>query len=201
MAIMRSLRSRGIRSGWRIVVRVVVSVLGVGGIALVAWLRPFSAKQPAFDAMQSDSAVTVTETATRVVLVPAHSPNATAVFFEPGAKVEARAYAAVLRPLAAAGFTVAIAKQPLAIAFLSLAGFDAARTDFPGVQRWVLGGHSLGGIVATIQADDGDGDTAAPAVGLVLYASYPAGDVSSSLTARRGISEVALDFVRGLDET
>ncbi|MCC6270117.1 MAG: alpha/beta hydrolase, partial [Microbacteriaceae bacterium] len=184
VAIVRSLRARPIRSGWRIVLRIIVSVLAIAGIALVAWLRPFSAEEPALAAMQPDSTVTVIESPTRIVLEPAGTPNTTAVFFEAGAKVEARAYAAVLRPLAEAGFTVVIAKQPLAIAFLSLPDFDGVRSDFPGVDRWVLGGHSLGGVVATIQADDGDSSTGAPVVGLFLYASYPASDVSSSLAAR-----------------
>jgi len=51
------------------------------------------------------------------------------------------------------------------------------------VQRWVVGGHSLGGTVAAIQADAADADRSAPAVGLLLYASYPARDVRGSLTA------------------
>ncbi len=88
----------------------------------------------------------------------------------------------MLRPLAQAGHPVVIAKQPLGIAFLALSAFDAARTDQPQVARWVVGGHSLGGTVAVIQADDADTDPTAPAVGLLLYASYPAGDVRASLT-------------------
>ena len=70
-----------------------------------------------------------------------------------------------------------IAKQPLGIAFLALPAFGAARSGHPEVTRWVVGGHSLGGTVAVIQADDSDADPTAPAVGLLLYASYPAGDV------------------------
>lgn len=184
LAIVRSLRARKARSGWRLVLRTVVVVLAVAGIALVAWLRPFSAEEPALAAMQSSSSVTVNETATRIVMTPAATPSTTAVFFEPGAKVEARAYAAILRPLAEAGFTVVIAKQPLAIAFLSISDFESARTDFPAVTRWVIGGHSLGGVVASIQADAGDSNKAHPVVGLVLYASFPASDESTSLTAR-----------------
>jgi hypothetical protein len=192
IVIVRSLRARPIRPGWRFALRIIQSVLAVGGIALVAWLRPFSAEEPALAAMNSDSAVTVVETPTRIVLEPTGTTNSTAVFFEPGAKVEARAYAAILRPLAEDGFTVVIAKQPLAIAFLSIGDFDAARADFPAVTRWVIGGHSLGGVVASVQADAGDGNSAtagnkgtvAPVVGLFLYAAYPASDESSSLAAK-----------------
>nr|WP_246246363.1 alpha/beta hydrolase [Isoptericola sediminis] len=133
--------------------------------------------------MKSDDAVTVTTSATRVVLTPTGEPDGTAVFFQPGAKVEARAYAAVLRPLAEAGHTVVIAQQPLGIGFLATGAFDDARDAHPEAERWVLGGHSLGGVVASTQADAADEDEVAPAAGLLLYASYPAGDVSTSLTA------------------
>ena len=183
VVVARSLRPRATRRGWRLVLRVALIALAIGWIALLAWLRPFSAQEPALTAMQSDAAVTVTETATRIVFSPSGTASTTAVFFEPGAKVEARAYAATLRPLAEAGLTVVIAKQPLAIAFLSLGEFDAVRDDYPDITKWAVGGHSLGGIVAAIQADEADGDAAAPVVGLFFYASYPATDISSTLTA------------------
>ncbi len=151
----------------------------------MVWLRPFAAVQPALAAMRSDADVTVTESATRIVLAPSGSAATSdvGVFFQPGARVDARAYAAVLRPLAQAGHPVVIAKQPLGIAFLALDAFDGARADQPEPTRWVLGGHSLGGTVAALQADDADSDATAPAVGLLLHASYPAGDVRGSLTA------------------
>ncbi len=180
---LRTLRARRRRSGWRRIARVVLVVVSIGWIALLAWLRPFSAVEPALDAMRSDARVTVAEGPTQIVLAPTGAASDTAVFFQPGAKVEARAYAAVLRPLAESGYTVIIPKQPLGIAFLSITSFDDARATFPGITRWVLGGHSLGGTVAAIQADSGDRDPVAPVVGLLLYASYPATDISTALTA------------------
>ena len=168
---------------WHLLGRVVLVMLSVAWVGAMVWLRPFAAVQPALAAMRSDADVTVTETATRIVLTPTGAAaSELGVFFQPGARVDARAYAAVLRPLAQAGHPVVIAKQPLGIAFLALSAFDAARTDQPQVARWVVGGHSLGGTVAVIQADGADTDRTAPAVGLLLYASYPAGDVRASLT-------------------
>ena len=179
----RNRRPRPRRTGWRRAARVVLVVLGIGWIAAVAWLRPFSAVEPALAAMRSDAAVEVEESATRIVMTPAGQAGTTGVFFQPGALVDPRAYAAVLRPLAENGHTVVIAKAPLGIAFLSLPAFDSARSDHPEVSQWVLGGHSLGGVVAAIEADSADEDETAPAVGLLFYASYPASDISDSLTA------------------
>ncbi|WP_418275403.1 alpha/beta hydrolase [Isoptericola jiangsuensis] len=179
-----STRPRAARSRRRRVAGVALVVVATGWVAAMAWLRPFTAVEPALTAMTSDADVTVTESATRIVLEPVGDAGGTAVFFQPGAKVEARAYAAVLRPLAEAGHTVVVAKQPVGIAFLATGAFDAARDAYPGPERWVVGGHSLGGVVASSEADDADSEVVAPVVGLLLYASYPAGDVSTTLTAQ-----------------
>ncbi len=179
----RSRRARPRRSGLRRVGGVVLVVLGIGWVAAMAWLKPFTAVEPALSAMRSDAAVTVSESPTQIVLTPTGSPGGTGLFFQPGALVDARAYAAVLRPVAEAGHVVVITKQPLGIAFLALPAFDGARSAHPEVARWVVGGHSLGGTVAALEADGADSDATAPAAGLLLYASYPASDISTSLTA------------------
>lgn len=179
----RTFRVHTVRPRWRRVLRVILIVIAIGWIALMAWLRPFSALEPAVAAMGSDQSVTVSESPTQIVLTPTGAVSATGVFFQPGAKVDARAYAAVLRPLAESGYTVVIPKQPLGIAFLAISAFDAAKTDFRGISAWVVGGHSLGGTVAALEADAGDGDPDSPVMGLLLYASYPASDISATLTA------------------
>jgi hypothetical protein len=176
---LRGRRTR--RGGWRTAGVIVVLVLGVGWLGLMGWLRPYTAVEPALAAMVSDDRVTVTETPTQIVLEPASGGGGTGVFFQPGALVDPRAYAAHLRPLAEAGHTVVIPKQPLGIAFLATGAFDDARARFPEIDGWVLGGHSLGGTVAAMQADAADSDAKSPAVGLLFYASYPANDISGSL--------------------
>jgi len=163
--------------------RVALVLLSVVAIGVVAWLKPFVAVEPALAAMQSDAKVSVAEYPTQIVLTPTSTPSTTAVFFQPGARVDARAYAAILRPLAEAGHIVVIPKQPIGIAFLATTAFESAQSAYPAVTRWVVGGHSLGGTVAAIDADDHDGDATAPVVGLLLYASYPATDMSGTLTA------------------
>ena len=170
--------------GWRRVVRVLLVVASIGWIAVLAWLKPFVAVEPALAAMNSDAAVTVVEYPTQIVMMPTGRVDATGVFFQPGARVDARAYAAVLRPLAAAGHVVVITKQPLGIGFLATTAFGGVQTAYPAVSRWIVGGHSLGGTVACIDANSHDGDATDPVVGLLLYASYPATDMSSTLTAK-----------------
>ncbi|WNM23335.1 alpha/beta hydrolase [Demequina capsici] len=160
--------------GWRRILRIIGAVVGLGWIALIAWLCPFSAMEPALTAMESDDAVTVTETPTLITFAPSSGASDVALAFEPGARVDPRAYAAVLRPLAEAGHTVVIIKQPLGIGFLALGSFDAAKEQDP-TATWAIGGHSLGGTVAAMEAEN----AADTPVGLLFYASYPAGDMSA----------------------
>ncbi|HAY44495.1 MAG TPA: alpha/beta hydrolase, partial [Micrococcaceae bacterium] len=146
--------------------------------ALVWWLAPFTAVGPALAAMHSDTTVNVTERANQIVLAPSGATSEVGVFFQPGARVDARAYAAVLRPLAENGHTVVIAKQPLGIAFLASGAFETARTDNPVVDRWVLGGHSLGGVLSSSTAQELSTNADQDLAGLLLFASYPATDLS-----------------------
>jgi hypothetical protein len=173
------------RSAVRLVGRIAVTVLAIAWIALIAWLKPHTAVEPALAAMESNSALTVVESATDIVLEPSAGGSAPGVFFQPGALVDARAYAAVLRPLAEAGHTVVIAKQPLGIGFLGLGAFDGARTQHPEVTSWVVGGHSLGGTVAAVEAT---ADGATDVSGLLLFASYPATDISDANLSVASIS-------------
>ncbi|WP_431279143.1 alpha/beta hydrolase [Leifsonia poae] len=176
-----TLTPRRRRGGWRRVGRVALIVGASGWLALTAWLRPYTAVEPALAAMHSDSAVTVTETPTEIVMHPRKAADGTGLLFQPGALVDPRAYAAVLRPVSEAGHTVVIAKQPLGIAFLATGALESARSGHPEVKEWVVGGHSLGGTVAAMEADAGKAGDSAPVAGLLLYASYPASDISSSL--------------------
>lgn len=183
-ALGKSFRPRNGMGRWRQAFGVVGVVVFVAWIALMAWLRPFPAVEPALAAMESGPTVTVVESPTQIVMAPPSGESTTGVVFQPGAKVEARAYAAVLRPLAEAGYTVVIPKQPLGIAFLATNAFESARDANPQITDWFVGGHSLGGTVAAMDAEAHSADAKSPVKGLILYASYPASDMSSTLSAK-----------------
>lgn len=157
--------------------RRVAIVLATPVIVLAAvtawWLSPFAAEPDALAALESSSTVSVTTTATAITLEPASDGVHTGLIFRPGARVDARAYVALLRPMAEQGFRVVIAKEPLGIGFLAPGFTEGWIEDHPAVERWVLAGHSLGGVVAASEAADvGDG--------LLLWASYPASDISTA---------------------
>lgn len=154
-------------SGW-----VAATVMVVGG---VVWLRPYPATAEAVAAITGVPGVAVSDGSTGIVLAP---EEARAGFvFQPGARVDARAYVPMLTRVAQAGYLVVIVKQPLGIGFLAVDAPTAARRDHPAVSTWAVGGHSLGGVVAASYAAKSE------VAGLVLWASYP----SSSLADRTGL--------------
>lgn len=161
--------------------RRLLRILGFVGVvlwvAMLAWLRPFTAGPAALSAMHSDANVRVTESPTRITLTPTGPAKSTGVLFQPGARVDARAYAAHLRPIAEAGYPVVIVKQPLGIAFLAVGALDSAASDYSTVHTWVGAGHSLGGTVAAMEAVDLHNASPDRLAGLVFWASYPAGSL------------------------
>jgi dienelactone hydrolase len=75
---------------------------------------------------------------------------------------------------------VLITKQPLGIGFLATGAFEGARDSQPDVAGWIVAGHSLGGTVASMDAEAHAAgvESDRPVVGLLLHASYPASDLS-----------------------
>jgi dienelactone hydrolase len=157
---------------WREIVWAIVVV----GVAIVGfWLNPFGATELGLSAMDGLETVTVTQSSNRIVLEPTSGDPTVGLVFYPGARVDARAYARILTPIAEAGARVVIVKEPLGIAFFATSAASSIIEDEPDIERWIVGGHSLGGVVAAAAADDGP-----PIEGLLLYASYPASDISGA---------------------
>lgn len=125
-------------------------------------LRPYPAEAAALAALQG-----ARETP-EAFLLP---PRAKALLaFYPGARVDLRAYAPLLVPLREAGYGVALLKVPAGLAPLRKERALEVARGFPDLPL-VVGGHSLGGVVAAeVAAREG--------LPLILLASYPEGDLS-----------------------
>lgn len=155
--------------------RVVLSVIASFGLLVLAaasfWLRPFSAEAPALEALENPEGYEVTSTSTAITMEPMEDVSRVGLIFQPGARVDARAYASILAPIASSGHPVVIVKQPLGIGFLALGSIPGIVEERPSIE-WVTAGHSLGGVAASEATDEAIG-------GLVLWASFPADDISS----------------------
>jgi pimeloyl-ACP methyl ester carboxylesterase len=163
-----------------LLVLLLVSLLLLGGFVFWASMSA-QPGQAALKALVSDETVTVTQSDSYIVFQPAtHSADlsvqagqaaqpAIGLIFYPGGRVDYRAYAPALRQIAAQGCLVVLVPVRLNLAFFDIdAGLSALR-DFPQITTWAAGGHSLGGVAASIFAQNH------PEVrGVVFWASYPA---------------------------
>lgn len=156
--------------GVRLVGRLLAAAAAVGVAAAVLWLEPFVAEPVAVTAWQGSSSVIVTDSRTATVYDPASGAPTSGLVLVPGARVDPRAYAVLASRVAEAGHRVVVLKCPFDLALLCS---DAPSAYVDGSLPWAVGGHSLGGVVASAYAG-----THEDVDGLVLWASYPLEDIS-----------------------
>ncbi len=107
--------------------------------------------------------------------------------FYPGGKVEAAAYAPLMKQLAGAGITCVLVEMPFQLAVFDADAWEEAILCAPEVKTWYIGGHSLGGAMAS---------SADPEVfqGLVLLAAYPTDTVKMPVLSIYGTQDRVLDM-------
>lgn len=113
------------------------------------------------------------------------SAKATIVFYQ-GALVEEKAYAGLANDLTKSGYDVYILKTPLNLPVLSS---QKALTVIKekNLKNVYLAGHSLGGVVACMNADTAKTDV----TGLILLASYPSKKTDLSKSTLKVLSITA----------
>lgn len=119
-------------------------------------------------------AIEIRQSDTRIAFVP-QDPQAGFIFY-PGAKVAFESYAPLMKACAERGVLCVLLKMPGNLAVLDYNAADGIAEDYPDVERWYVGGHSLGGnIAATYAAKHADA-----VAGLVLLAAYSTDDLTDT---------------------
>lgn len=161
------------RRHWPTAAIILAAVLVVVGGLGYLWLTNLVDPMPETEvALVSDDAVTVA-TDPWLTFTPSTVSDTGFVFY-PGGRVPAQAYAPPLRAIAQAGHLVVAVPMPFGLAVLAPDAADQVIEAYPDIERWVIGGHSLGGAMAAGYVAGHDMD------GLSLWAAYPAGDVDLS---------------------
>ncbi len=166
------------RRGWRILwwtLGAIAAVLIAAVVGVLVWsqLGVMAAEPDPLAAVQADPAITITDHPEGIVLSPTVGESTVGLVYIPGAKVDPWAYSSKLSGIVAEdNVTVFITKPWLNLAFFDLRPLSTFTALAPGIDTWMVGGHSLGGVKACQLAPDADA--------LVLFASYCANDLSHS---------------------
>ena len=98
----------------------------------------------------------------------------TGFIFYPGALVEPDAYAPLMEQLAEHGIKCIIVRMPHYLALLDANGARGIREKYPEIEHWYIGGHSLGGAMASMygarHSDEYEG--------IVFLAAYATDDLT-----------------------
>lgn len=163
-----------LESRWREVGFVILVVVIVLVSSFMVWaFTPRGPMEEALGALESDNEVEVF-LEERYVFEPVEEEVEVGLIIYPGARVDPRSYAPVAKEIAREGFFVVIEPMRLNLAVFSPDAAEDVMEEYSKIDRWVVGGHSLGGAMAARFASSEEVD------GLVLWASYPPDDLSAS---------------------
>jgi len=130
----------------------------------------YKAENPAVDMMKEADNIEVRDNLT---IISPESPGDTALIFYPGAKVEHIAYIPMLEKLSKNGITCVLVKMPFNMAIFSPNEAEKVFDELPGIENWYIGGHSMGGAMASSYA----AKNLSKIKGLILLGAYIYGDV------------------------
>lgn len=96
--------------------------------------------------------------------------------FYPGGKVEYTAYIPLMKACAEEGILCVLVEMPFNLAVLDINAADGIQKEYPEIEEWYIGGHSLGGSMAASYLANHIEDYE----GLILLGSYSTSDISDT---------------------
>jgi len=158
------------------VAAVVLAAMLVLVAACAVYLGDYYRADPdAVAAFTAEGAVEM-ETAQNGNLVWAPEQARCGLIFYPGGKVEHTAYIPLMEALSARGVLCVLVKMPFRLAVLDIDAADGIQEDFPQIESWYIGGHSLGGSMAASYLSGREDSFA----GLILLGAYSTADLSQT---------------------
>ena len=124
------------------------------------------------------------------ILTPdADRDSGTGLIFYPGGKVEDTAYLPLLEQLRVGGVTVVLVRMPFRLAVFDIQAANEVYGVVPSVSRWYIGGHSLGGAMASSYVAGNESRLS----GLILLGAYPVNDSTIDTLCIYGSEDIQLD--------
>lgn len=158
----------------RMIAASIILVLAIISVACAVYLgNYYHADMDSIEAFAPANTVEVqTLKDDTIVFTPDHA--ATGVIFYPGGKVEYTAYIPLMKALSSEGVLCVLVEMPFNLAVFDVNAADGIQEQYPEIENWYIGGHSLGGSMAASYLADHTDDFD----GLILLGSYSTADLS-----------------------
>ena len=134
--------------------------------------------------------LTVVSCKTGTIVYGEPSESDVALIFYPGGNVDPDAYEDLCNSLAQNGIPVIVARMPMKLAIFGINRANGIIRDYPDVDHWYIGGHSLGGAMAAIwtakHQDDVDG--------VIFLAAYSTKDLEVPVLSIYGSNDGVLNM-------
>jgi len=162
------------RKIFKITISVVLTLAIIVGVCAIYLGDYYRADNEAIDAFPSQGTAWKEETDGRIVF---KTEGATKGFiFYPGGKVEYTAYIPLMQACAEEGILCVLVEMPFNLAVLDVNAADGIQKEYPEIEEWYIGGHSLGGSMAASYLADNAEDYE----GLILLGSYSTANLSDT---------------------
>ena len=132
----------------------------------------YRADNVAIAVMQSDTTMRIQD---NLIILSPTATSDTALIFYPGAKVEYSAYLPILEKIKqSCGITCILVKMPFNMAIFDTKAADKIIDQLPEIENWYIGGHSMGGAMASNYASNHqDKVKGLILLGAYIYGNYP----------------------------
>lgn len=158
---------------WPLVAGIIIAVMIiVSGIYLGDY---YHADMEAVKAFAQATAVEMQTDDNENYIFKLEEPTAGFIFY-PGGKVEYTAYIPLMKQLASEGVMGVLVKMPFNLAVFDIDAAEGIQEQYPEIEKWYIGGHSLGGSMAAAYLEEHTDAFD----GLILLGSYSTTDLTST---------------------
>ncbi len=132
----------------------------------------YHADMDAIEAFAFDNPIEMQAEDGKIIWQPKNASSG--VIFYPGGKVEHTAYIPLMEELASEGILCILVEMPFRLAVFDMDAANGIQEQYPEIENWYIGGHSLGGAMAASYLSECTEEYE----GLILLGSYSTVDFS-----------------------
>ena len=158
---------------WLSAILAIIAIL-VGACAIYL-LNYYHADEDAIEAFLGEDTLTYSVLEDGSIVYEPDGATAGFIFY-PGGKVEYTAYIPLMQVCAEQGILCVLVEMPFNLAVFDVNAADGIQNEYPKIEEWYIGGHSLGGSMAASYLEKNAEDYE----GLILLGSYSTADLSET---------------------